>query len=137
MLPLIMQVNRFTNIPNTWNSLGSFMIAISRILLITTPFAIPLTLLYTRVNPAANLFATIGLVLVNLLLYYLARTNQHSRQRTREMTQLEALGEEIIQAPADGSTLMKLLEKHVKSMFQDPSDILEIRIFDAIDLTRV
>ena len=134
MLPLIVQVNRFTNIPNTWASLGSFIIGISRILLITTPFAIPLTLLYTRVNPAANLFATIGLVLVNLLLYYLARTNEHSRQRTREMTQLEALGEEIIQASADGSTLMKLLEKHVNSMFQDPSDILEIRIFKEIDL---
>jgi serine phosphatase RsbU (regulator of sigma subunit) len=105
-----------------------------RVLLITTPFAIPFTLLYTKATPGVNWFATIGLVLVNLLLYYLSRTNQRSRQRTREMTQLEALGEEIIQAPPDGSTLRELLTAHVGQMFQDPRDILEIRIFEGIEL---
>jgi serine phosphatase RsbU (regulator of sigma subunit) len=74
------------------------------------------------------------LVLVNLLLYYLGQTNQRSSQRTREMTQLEVLGEEIIQAPPNGSTLKELLAKHVERMFQDPSDMLEIRIFDGIEL---
>ena len=61
-----------------------------------------------------------------------SRTNQRSRQQTREMTQLEALGEEIIQAPPDGSTLRELLAKHIDRMFRDPNDILEIRIFEGI-----
>ena len=99
--------------PNNWATLVSFVITVVRLILVTTPFAIPLTLLYTLAAPGANLFATIGLVLVNLLLYYLSRTNQRSRQRTREMTQLEALGEEIIQSPPDGSTLQELLATHV------------------------
>jgi serine phosphatase RsbU (regulator of sigma subunit) len=47
---------------------------------------------------------------------------------------LEALGEEIIQAPADGSTLKEILLKNIEGMFRDPSDILEIRIFEGIDL---
>ncbi len=130
MLPVIFQINKATNIPSTWASMGSFILTVVQILLVATPFSIPFTLLYTRASPAINLYATVGLVLVNLLLYFLARTNLRSQQLTREMTQLEALGEEIIQAPADGSTLRELLKKHVNRMFQDPRDILEIRIFD-------
>jgi len=134
MLPVIIQINKVTNVPNTWASLSTFIFTVVQIILIATPFAIPFTLLYTRASPAINIFATIGLVLVNLLLYYLARTNQRSRQRTREMTHLEALGEEIILAPADGSTLKKILTKHIGAMFQDPRDILEVRIFPEVDL---
>ncbi len=130
MLPVIFQINRLINVPNIWISMGSFIMTVVRLLLIATPFAIPFTLLYTQASPAVNIFATIGLVLVNLLVYYLSRTNQHSRQRTREMTQLEALGQKIIQAPADGSTLREILEKQIAGMFQDPQDILEIRIFE-------
>jgi len=135
LLPIIIQINHLANIPNTLVSLGTFILTVVRLLLLTTPFAIPFTLLYTRANPAINLFATIGLVLVNLLLYYLSRTNQRSQQRTREMTQLEALGEDIIQAHPDGSTLREILETHVKGMFSDPQDILEIRIFEGVELT--
>ena len=134
MLPIIIQINRLTNVTNNRASLGTFSFTVVRVLLITTPFAIPFTLLYTRATPSVNIFATIGLVLVNLLLHYLGRTNESSRQRTREMTQLEALGEEIIQSPADGSTLRELLAKYVERMFQDPRDILEIRIFEEISL---
>jgi serine phosphatase RsbU (regulator of sigma subunit) len=134
LLPVIIQVNQLIGVKNTLASIGSFIFTVVRVLLITTPFAIPLTLLYTRASPAVNMFATIGLVLVNLLLYYLGRTNERSRQRTREMTQLEALGEEIIQAPPDGSTLMELLSDHVAKMFQDPSDRVEIRIFDGVEM---
>ncbi|MFN2232715.1 MAG: PP2C family protein-serine/threonine phosphatase [Anaerolineales bacterium] len=133
MLPIIIQINRFTNVANDWTSLGAFVLAVVRVLLVTTPFAIPFTLLYTQAHPDVNLFATIGLVLVNLLLYYLGQTNQRSNQRTREMTQLEALGEAIIQAPPDGSTLKELLVQSVERMFQDPNDMLEIRIFEGID----
>ncbi len=135
ILPIIIQINRLANIPNTLASLGTFILTVVRLLLLTTPFAIPFTLLYTRGGPAINLFAITGLVVVNLLLYYLSRLNQRSQQRTREMTQLEALGEEIIQAPPDGSTLREILEKHVKEMFPDPQDILEIRVFEGVDLT--
>jgi len=134
MLPVIIQINRLANIPTTFASLWSFTLTVIRVLLLTTPFAIPFTLLYTNAGPTVNLFATIGLVLVNLLLYYLSRANQRSQQRTREMTQLEALGEEIIQAPADGSTLMEILPGHIDAMFPDPLDILEIRIFEDVDL---
>ena len=134
MMPVIIQINRLANIPNTFASLWAFALTVMRVLLLTTPFAIPFTLLYTNAGPAVNLFATIGLVLVNLLLYYLSRANQRSQQRTREMTQLEALGEEIIQAPADGSTLMEILPRYIEAMFPDPLDILEIRIFEDVDL---
>jgi len=134
MLPVITQINRLTGVPNTPTNLGGFILTVVRLLLVTTPFAIPFTLLYTRASPAINIFATTGLVLVNLLLYYLSRTNQRSEQRGREMTQLEALGEEIIQAPPDGSTLSDMLARTAAAMFQDPRDILEIRIFENVDL---
>jgi serine phosphatase RsbU (regulator of sigma subunit) len=134
LLPVIVQINRIANIPNTWHSLRSFILTVVGVLLVTTPFSIPFALLYSNVSPLASLFAVFGLVVVNLLLYYLSRINQHSRQRTREMTQLEALGEEIIQAPPDGSTLRELLAKHVSVMFQDAGDILEIRIFKDVAL---
>ena len=134
LLPVIVQINRLANIPITWRSLRSFILTVVGILLVTTPFSIPFALLYSNVSPLASLFASLGLVLVNLLLYYLSRINQRSRQRTREMTQLETLGEEIIQAPPDGSTLRELLVKHVGGMFQDANDILEIRIFNGVPL---
>jgi serine phosphatase RsbU (regulator of sigma subunit) len=134
LLPIILTMNKVMQIPVTRASISSVIFSVVQIILVTTPFAIPFTLLYTRASPAINTFATIGLVLVNLLLYYLARTNERSRQRTREMTQLEALGEEIIQAPADGSTLRKILDRHIEQMFQYLGDILEIRIFEGIDL---
>ena len=113
MLPVIVQINRLSKAPNTWASLGSFILSIMRVLLITTPFAIPFTLLYTQATPGVNWFATIGLVLVNLLLHYLSRTNQRSRQRTREMRniQLTRREKQILEMLADDQSLHDIAGK--------------------------
>jgi serine phosphatase RsbU (regulator of sigma subunit) len=42
---------------------------------------------------------------------------EFSRQRARQLEQLESLGEEIINAPPDASNLPELLEQHVPGMF--------------------
>lgn len=95
--------------------------------LLMVPFAVLGALNYSE--GAVGLFAlyVAGIVLMNLLTYYLSRTNERSQQRARELTRLEALGEALIQAPPDLSTLESVLREHVMNMF--PMDRFELRLF--------
>jgi serine phosphatase RsbU (regulator of sigma subunit) len=96
-------------------------------LVMVSPFSILGALIYSEANAGLFLFFVVGMVLVNQLAYYLSETNQRSQQRARELAHLEALGEALIQAPPDLSTLPDLLAAHVESMF--PRDRIEVRLF--------
>jgi len=129
-LPLMLQISSLAGIPITAFSLRSFFFSVTIFGLVPGPFAIPISLLYPYSGLWAFIFALVGLVLVNSLAHYLSRSNDRSQQQSREMTRLEKLGEAILQAPPDGSTLTEILQNQVESMFVSPLDRVEIRLFD-------
>jgi serine phosphatase RsbU (regulator of sigma subunit) len=136
LLPILFQVNRLISPgENPLRSVLNILFSVGITSLATTPFAVLFSILFTNGGLGIYVWGLIGLVLVNTLAHYLSRMNLRSQQRTREMTHLEALGEEIIQAPPDGSTLVNLLRNHIAAMFYDDQDILEIRIFEGETLT--
>lgn len=63
-------------------------------------------------------FAFVGVLLgFNMMANFLANTIESSRHRTHEMAQLTRLGQAVIKAPPDGSTLPDLLLTHTRGMF--------------------
>lgn len=96
--------------------------------ILTSTFSLLVALIYVEGGVGLYLFTIAGVVVVNFLAYYLSETNNRSRQRSRELAQLEALGEAIIQAPPDMSSLADILNQFVPQMF--PGVRLEIRIFE-------
>lgn len=95
--------------------------------LLMVPFAVLGALIESEGTFGLFALYVAGIVLINLLAHYLSRTNERSQQRARELTRLEALGEALIQAPPDLSTLESVLREHVISMF--PVDRFELRLF--------
>jgi serine phosphatase RsbU (regulator of sigma subunit) len=122
-LPLVVYVSRLGEGGGLRSWVGIFMFG----LVMVSPFSILGALIYSEANAGLFLFFVVGVVLANELAYYLSRTNQRSQQRARELSHLEALGEALIQAPPDLSTLPDLLAAHVESMF--PRDRIEVRLF--------
>jgi serine phosphatase RsbU (regulator of sigma subunit) len=114
-------------IGNDLKTLAGIFTGAVAISLFVNPFAILPALLYTQVGTDAFLSFVLGVFLVNLLAHHLSRTNERSEQRSRELAHLEALGEAIIQAPTDASTLQAMLAEHASAMF--PQDIIQIRLF--------
>lgn len=95
------------------------------------PFSILGALIYTQRTEGLFLAYVVGIALVNYMAYHLSKTNARSRQRAREMAQLEALGEALLKAPPDLSILEDLLHQHTLSMFLQ--DRFEIRLFPLPD----
>jgi len=50
-------------------------------------------------------------------------------QQAKEMSQLEKLGEEILQSPPDGSMLAEIVHKRIRSMFSSQTDIIALHLF--------
>jgi serine phosphatase RsbU (regulator of sigma subunit) len=125
LLPLMVLWNHLMdNEQNIVQMLASFLLTLIGPSMIMAPFAIPVALLYTRGSTALFLFILAGILLVNWLAHHLSRSNERIMFRSAELGRLEALGEAIIQAPADGSTLPDLLTQHLRQIF--PQDISEI-----------
>lgn len=111
-------------------SVGSLVLVVSVGMVLpafAAPFGILAAGLYAQNGLAAFLFFFSGLLMGSLLARQLSRTVERSRQRSRELERLEQLGQAIISAPPDGSTLPQLLQEHVPSMF--PFSQIEIRRF--------
>ena len=128
LLPVIVYFNKKVTGGSVRAMIAGFLISFLSIELIMSPFAVLGAQLYARSGFGLMLFYLVGIWLVNSLAHYLSRTNQRSQQRAREMAQLEKLGEAIITAPPDGSTLPDIIAAHVKEMFT--YDQIEIRLFD-------
>ena len=94
----------------------------------SVPFPILGALIDSEASRGLFLLFIAGVVLVNYLAHNLSRTVERSQQRARELAQLETLGEALIQAPPDLSTLPTLLEEHAARMF--PQDRVEINLYD-------
>jgi hypothetical protein len=127
LLPIVMELNRLTATPNTFKNIAVFLLSVGWPTLFMASFAILAPLLYIQGGLGLFFFFLVGVLLVNLLAHHLSRANERWQQTARELAQLEALGEAIIQAPIDASTLKELVALHVSSMFSQ--DIVEVRLF--------
>lgn len=127
LFPIILRLNRLGASDSQPGGMLHWWALLVGFAVLETPFSILGALVYSE--GSAGLFVVfVGeVVLVNLLTHYLSQTNQRSQQRARELARLEALGEALIQAPPDLSTLTDLLRMYVVNMF--PQDHVELRLF--------
>jgi serine phosphatase RsbU (regulator of sigma subunit) len=81
------------------------------------PFAILLAGIYQQNGVETFLFLISGLVLIAYLARWLSWAVEISRQRSRQLENLERLGREILNSPPDASRLSELLKEHAPTMF--------------------
>lgn len=91
-------------------------------------FAILAVGLQGMVGIGAALLFVANLLLGSFLSNQLSRAVEYSRQRSRELEQLEQLGRAIINGPADASTLPALVRELLPGMFP-PGCRVEIRLY--------
>jgi serine phosphatase RsbU (regulator of sigma subunit) len=94
-----------------------FMLLALGLPLLAHPFSILVAGLYVEEGIIVDLFFILGLLMVAYLGRQLSWTAETSRQQSRMLEKLEALGRDIINAPPDASTLAALLTEHVPMMF--------------------
>jgi serine phosphatase RsbU (regulator of sigma subunit)/uncharacterized membrane protein len=133
MLPLYAALNRLSGVQLSRSELGQFLLQVTALSLIMSPFAVLVALAFSQGGLSAFVFFIIGIVMVNLLAYQMSRTAEQSRQRSRELIRLEALSEAILQAPPDASTLPAILRDHLPRMFPNNFDLAEIYLFPKED----
>jgi serine phosphatase RsbU (regulator of sigma subunit) len=102
---------------------------------LAAPFAVLAAGLYAQNGLALYLFFTGSVLLGSLLARELSQAVERSQQRFRELAKLEQLGQAIIDAPPDASTLPQLLQEHVPGMF--PAARIEVRQFPDRVLARL
>ena len=134
LIPILAQISKLSKMAFTPFMVGNLIVTVGLTILIPGPFAIPVALIFSYSGLTAFAFILLGLVLANLLAHHLSQTNLRSMRQSREMTELEKLGEAILQSPPDGSSLTDILKKHITPMFSNELDIFEIRIFDDVEL---
>ena len=133
VIPIILQLYKHIGIKPTPQTWLSTYIPIAAISYFMNPFAIIGALLYARSGETAFVLFIIGIYAVNFLAYSLSQTNIRSQQHARELRHLEALGQEIMQAPPDASTLAEMIRAVVARMFGQ--DLIAIKIFDTAEPT--
>lgn len=98
------------------------------------PFSLLGAVLYAQNGLNIYLIFTAAVVLTSYLAHQLSRVATRSRQRSRELARLEALGRELLNTPPNDLDLSDILEEHVAYLF--PYTNIEIRIFGEGTLLR-
>ncbi len=73
--------------------------------------------LYMTSGPGVYLFFVGNALVASFVASRLSHTTELSRQRSRELEQLEQLGRALLDAPLDGANLSALLAEHLPGMF--------------------
>jgi len=134
LLPIFYMITALTKAKSTFISSIRFVISAIAFNIIPAPFGIPIALLYVKTGVWPFIAMVIGIILVNSLAHHLSRTNQRNMKQAQEMSELEKLGEEIIQLPPDGSTFEEILRGRLASMFSSQLDIVAVHIFEDANL---
>lgn len=129
-MPSFVYLSKVIGMPISLRAQSNVILTVAISVLAQAPFAIPIALVYVHAGWGPFSSLLLGLILVNLLAYHLSETNLRSMRQSREMAQLENLGEEIIQADPSDLALAEILKENILPMFSDASDIFEIRIPD-------
>jgi serine phosphatase RsbU (regulator of sigma subunit) len=101
---------------------------------LANPFAILAAGIYAQNGMAVFLFLMSGMLMVAYLSRRMSWTTERSRQSSRLLEKLEALGRAIIDAPPDSENIHELLETHLVNMF--PAGRLVVWIFPDDVLTQ-
>jgi hypothetical protein len=94
---------------------------------LANPFAILAAGIYAQNGIAVYLFFILGMLMVAYLSRRMSWTTERSRQSSRVLEKLEALGRAIIDAPPDIENIPELLQTHLTNMF--PAGRLVVWIF--------
>lgn len=98
------------------------------LILLTVPFALPLALVYEAQNVTLFVFFCLAVALTNMLAYFLSQISILTQTRSKELRTLETMGQQLITAPADGSTLEEILGHHLPKLVAN--DHLVVRLFE-------
>ncbi|MBE2221077.1 MAG: PP2C family protein-serine/threonine phosphatase [Anaerolineae bacterium] len=129
MLPTFSYMNRAADVQVSGFGLTRFLLQITALSLIMSPFAVLVALAFIQGGLWAFFFFIVGIVLVNMLAFHMSQTAEQSRQRTRELTHLEALSEAILQAPPDAASLPDILRNHLPRLYPHHFDLVEVHLF--------
>ena len=128
MLPAGIQIDNLAGDRISLGGLLRFYAGVVALPLIMGPFAIIISVQSSEGRTLALVFILIGIYLVNRLAHHMSRADARSRRQSREFAELQALGEAIIEAPADASTLPDLLDERLARLF--PVERAEVVIFE-------
>jgi serine phosphatase RsbU (regulator of sigma subunit) len=126
LLPLLLLMGNVTSTPPTGRHALGFVANITALSLALNPFATLGALLYASDGVLPLAVFVLAATLTNLLAHYLSHARQRAQDRARELAHLEALGEALLGAPSDCSTLETVLKHGVRPMF--PNDLVEIQV---------
>lgn len=128
LLPTAIIFNQIASLPNSMAHLGRFFLGAVGLSVLMSPFAVIVALLYAQGRSGLLIFILIAIFLVNWLANHLSRANERSQQQAREFAILEELGEALIKAKPDGTTLSDILGEYLPRMF--PNDRAAVHLFD-------
>lgn len=116
-----------TEQPLNRQTLFQLLGGVTLLTVVSVPFALPLALVYDAQNLTLFVSFCLAVALTNMLAYFLSQFNMLTQIRSKELRRLETLGQELITAPADGSTLEDILAQHLPQLF--PNAHLVVRLF--------
>lgn len=128
VLPLAIQLNSLSGAANSLSDLVRFYAGAVALPLIMGPFAIIIAELNVEGRFMALIFILIGIYLVNRLAHHMSLAERRSRQQALELNQLERLAQQLIEAPADASTLPEVLAEALPGLF--PTEQVVIHLFE-------
>jgi serine phosphatase RsbU (regulator of sigma subunit) len=137
MLPLILylqQVQRNIDRNVSFRPAIRFFLLAIGLPVLSYPFAILVAGLYSQEGLITFLFIVSGLLIVAILARQLSWAVEGSRQQTRQLEKLEALGRAIIQALPGEPDLAELLSGHIPTMF--PSGRIAVWLAEEQQLVR-
>lgn len=97
--------------------------------LLVDPLGVLAAALYTQAGTGGYLLFGAGLLVAAALAHQLSRALDRSRQRTRELEKLQALGQALLSTVPNRKELPAFLHRHVHGMF--PFSHIELRYFPA------
>jgi len=128
MLPVAIQIDSLVGSSTRLVNVARFYLGYIVLPLIMSPFAIIIAILNAEGRTVALVFILIGIWLVNRLAHHMSKADERSRQLAQEFAELESLGEALIEAPADASTLKEVLATYLPRIF--PIERVEVVIFE-------
>ena len=129
VMPSAIQMNSLSGTSNTIGTLLRIYLSAIGLPLLMSPFAIIIALLNAEGRTLALVFIVIGIYLVNRLAHHMSVAEARSRQQVRELDHLENLAKQIIESPADASTLEELIAAAVPELF--PTDRVTVQLFES------
>jgi serine phosphatase RsbU (regulator of sigma subunit) len=128
MLPVAIQIDSLVGSSIRLVNVARFYLGYIAFPLIMSPFAIIIAILNAEGRTVALVFILIGIWLVNRLAHHMSKADERSRQLAQEFAELESLGEALIEAPADASTLKEVLATYLPRIF--PVEQVQVVIFE-------